>query len=468
MKEALSHPIFEIIHQTALELNYPCEVIGGYVRDFLLFRQLGTEIDLVVEGDGIYFAKQLASKLKPSPQVVIFRNFGTAHFTYHGINIEVVGARKESYRDFSRNPIVSPATLYEDKLRRDFTINAIGISLGKNFGEISDPFNGVKDLENKILRTPNDPMVTLYEDPLRILRAVRFATRFKLVVEEKLLEAARQNAHRIKIVAPERINEELEKILSLPNPSRGFRLLDEIYLLHEILPELVDLKGVSTVEGYHHKDNFEHSLKVLDNVSRSSQKIALRWAALLHDIGKARTKQLDKEKGWTFHGHDAIGSRMVIDIFKRLHLSQEKTEYVSKLISLHLRPINLVDEGVTDSAIRRLIFDAGNELEDLFILVEADITSRNREKVKRYLQNFRILKERILEVEQKDRIRNFQPPVSGDEIMKLLHLPPGPTIGTLKKSIKDAILDGIIPNEKEAALNFLYEQAKKLGLMNGN
>ena len=464
MIEALKHPIFHVIHETALELNYPCEVIGGYVRDFILTGKVGKEIDLVVEGDGIFFAQQLAKKLQPSPQVVVFKNFGTAHFTYKGLTVEIVGARKESYRDHSRNPKVEPATLYEDKLRRDFSINAIGISLGKNLGEISDPFNGIQDLKQKLLRTPNDPMITFYEDPLRILRAARFATKLRFNVDPALTKAAQENSYRIHIVAPERISEELEKILALPYPSRGFRLLDEFHVLEKILPELTHLKGVSTVEGYHHKENFEHSLKVLDNVARRSMKIELRWAALLHDIGKAPTKQFSKEKGWTFHGHDTVGARMAEKIFKRLHLSQDKATYVSKLIALHLQPISLVDEAVTDSAIRRLLFNAGNELEDLFILVEADITSRNKEKVQRYLKNFDELKKRILEVEEKDRIRNFQPPISGEEIMTMFNIPPSPLVGQLKSSIKDAILDGIIPNEKEAARKFLIDQAQKLGL----
>ena len=463
-KEYLLHKVFGIIHQRAVEKALRCYVVGGYVRDILLGRP-SWDVDVVVEGDGIELAEYVASQLKPHPKVSVFKNFGTAHFSYDNTEWEFVGARSESYRRGSRNPEVLPATIEEDMLRRDFTINAMAISLGADFGELMDPFDGQGDLKKCLIRTPRDPQITFSDDPLRMLRAVRFASRFGFEIADDAFKSIKENGNRIGIVAPERIAEELNKMLMHKKPSAGFFLLDQCGLLPLILPELSALKGVENMHGVMHKENFTHTLMVIDNVAEVSESLWLRWAALLHDIGKAPTKKFDKVRGWTFHGHDAVGQRMVLKLFKRLHLPQnEKMHYVAKIVGLHLRPISLVEEGVTDSALRRLIFEAGDDLDDLLIHAEADITSANKQKVKLYLSNFTDLRTKLAETEEKDRIRNFQPPVSGEEIMEVFGIAPSREVGVIKNAIKDAILDGVIHNDREEAWQLMLEQGEKLGL----
>jgi tRNA nucleotidyltransferase/poly(A) polymerase len=463
-KEHLQHKIFGIIHHWAIENSLRCYVVGGFVRDIILSRP-SWDIDIVVEGDGIELAKHVASEIEQNPKVSVFKNFGTAHFKYDNIDWEFVGARSESYNRNSRNPIVTPATIAEDLLRRDFTINALAISLGKDFGELVDNFNGIEDLAKGIIRTPRDPQITFSDDPLRMLRAIRFASRFDFKIEKNAINSIKKNLNRINIVAPERISEELNKILMHPKPSAGFFLLEQCGMLQMILPELTALKGVEDMHGVRHKDNFTHTLMVVDNVSLVSESLWLRWAALLHDIGKAPVKKFDKTRGWTFHGHDAVGQKMVYNIFKRLHLPQnEKMHYVAKIVGLHLRPISLVEEGVTDSALRRLIFEAGDDLEDLLIHAEADITSANKQKVNKYLANFSDLRIKLAETEEKDRIRNFQPPISGEEIMSHFGIGPSKEVGIIKNAIKNAILDGQIGNNREEAWNYMLELAGKLGL----
>ncbi|MPM08218.1 Multifunctional CCA protein [bioreactor metagenome] len=463
-KEFLLHKVFDIIHRQAVEKSLRCYVVGGYVRDIILERP-SWDVDVVVEGDGIELAEFVASQLSPKPKVSVFKNFGTAHFVYDHTEWEFVGARSESYRRNSRNPEVLPATIEEDMLRRDFTINAMAVSLGSDFGELLDPFDGQSDLKKGIIRTPRDPHITFSDDPLRMFRAVRFASRFDFKIDESAFNSIRDNVGRIGIVAPERISEELNKILMHKKPSAGFFLLDRCGLLQPVLPELSALKGVENMNGVMHKENFTHTLMVVDNVAAVSDSLWLRWAALLHDIGKAPTKKYDKTRGWTFHGHDAVGQRMVLKVFKRLHLPQnEKMNYVAKIVGLHLRPISLVEDGVTDSALRRLIFEAGDDLEDLLIHAEADITSANKQKVKLYLHNFTDLRTKLAETEEKDRIRNFQPPVSGEEIMEFFGLEPSREVGIIKNAIKDAILDGVIHNDRDEAWQLMLEKGRQLGL----
>jgi len=463
----LRNPIFKIIQNVADKLNYPTYVVGGWVRDLLLSRkQEKTDIDFVCIGNGITLAKQVTLVLGKKAKFKVFKNFGTAMINYNGENYEFVGARKESYRSNSRKPIVENGTIEDDQKRRDFTINAMSIKLNQeDYGMLVDPFNGIKDLKNKIIRTPLDPKKTYSDDPLRMMRAIRFATQLDFKIDEKSYKAIHQNAERLSIISQERITEEFNKIILAPNPSNGFKMLFNTKLLHQFFPEFVKLQGVESVGKHAHKDNFYHTIEVLDNISRNTNNLWLRWAAILHDIAKPQTKKYEEGHGWTFHTHEFIGGKMVPGIFRKLKLPlNEKMRYVQKLVTLHLRPIVLAKDIVTDSAIRRLLFDAGDDIEDLMILCDADITSKNVTKVKQYLNNFQLVREKLKEVEKKDHIRNFQPPIDGEEIMKLFNIQAGKEIGILKNAIKDAILEGDIQNDKEEALAFLIKQAKKLNL----
>ncbi|NSW44465.1 MAG: HD domain-containing protein [Bacteroidales bacterium] len=464
MKLALNDKILTTIAQVAHIHNIKAYVVGGYVRDLLLNRK-SKDIDILVIGDGIFLAEMVAKVLNLN-KVVIFKNFGTAQIKYNNYEIEFVGARKESYRSDSRKPIVEKGTLADDIYRRDFTINAIAVSLAvENYGEVIDIYNGIDDIKHKLIRTPAPPEVTFSDDPLRMMRAIRFSTQLQFNIDEKTLKGIKQNANRIAIISKERIVDELNKILMSEIPSIGFLLLDETGLLPLILPEINDLKGIDKNEGLAHKDNFYHTLQVVDQLRRKTDKLWLLWAALLHDIGKPATKKFVAGIGWTFYGHEVVGGHIAQRIFKRLHMPvQEKLPYVVKLINLHLRPIALVSEEVTDSAIRRLIFDAGDDLDDLMLLAEADITSKNEKKVRQYLQNFKLVRKKILDLEEKDRIRNFQPPISGEEIMRWFNLPPCKMVGDLKLMIKDAILDGIITNDRNEAIQYLIKIAKEKGL----
>lgn len=464
MKKNLRHPVFRIISGIATDENLDVFVIGGFVRDILLNRP-SNDIDIVVVGNGIELAKKVAERIGKDTAVTIFKNFGTAMLRHQDYEIEFVGARKESYRRNSRKPIVENGTLKDDQERRDFTINALAIELGSNWGQLLDPFGGLQDLHDRIIRTPLEPDTTFSDDPLRMMRAIRFATQLGFTIEEATFNAIGRNKERISIISKERIIDEINKIMLSPHPSTGFKLLDETGLLELIFPELARLKGVEIVNHKGHKDNFLHSLQVLDNISKKSGSLWLRWAALLHDIAKPQTKKFIPKQGWTFHGHEFLGSKMIPDIFRSLKLPlNEKMKYVQKLVLLHLRPIVLAQEEVTDSAIRRLLFDAGDDIDDLMMLCDADITSGNTAKVKRYLENYELVRKKLKEIEEKDAIRNFQPPISGDGIMKIFNLQPGREIGILKNALKDAILDGIIPNEYEAAYRLLIEKGKELGL----
>ncbi|TVZ55376.1 putative nucleotidyltransferase with HDIG domain [Lutibacter sp. Hel_I_33_5] len=465
LKEAISSEIFNIISQASSNLNIDSYVIGGFVRDFILQRGTAKDIDVVAIGSGIELAQEVANLLPNKPKVMVFKTYGTAMLRYQDVEIEFVGARKESYSEESRNPEVSAGTLQDDQNRRDFTINALALSLNaSNFGELLDPFGGINDLENKTIRTPLDPDITYSDDPLRMMRAIRFATQLNFEIEDSSLTAITKNSERLKIITRERINDELNKILSSPKPSIGFLLLEKTKLLVQILPELIDLKGVEEVEGQKHKDNFYHTLEVVDNIAENTNNVWLRWAALLHDIGKAPTKKFSKKVGWTFHAHEFVGSKMVYKLFKRLRLPlNNKMKFVQKMVLLSSRPIVLATE-VTDSAVRRLIFDAGEDIDSLMTLCEADITTKNPKKFRRYHQNFELVRSKIKEVEERDRVRNFQPPITGEEIMKTFNLKPCREIGQIKEAIKEAILEGEIPNEHKASLDFMIKKGKSLGL----
>ncbi|TVR38572.1 MAG: HD domain-containing protein [Cryomorphaceae bacterium] len=464
LSHQLRHPVFQTISEQAVKLNEKAYVIGGFVRDLLLERG-DKDIDIVCEGSGSSLAEAVATALGVE-KVTVFKNFKTAMFRYQGYEIEFVGARKESYRAHSRKPIVEDGTLEEDQQRRDFTINALAISLNPgDFGEVVDPFGGLQDLEKKLLKTPLNPDITFSDDPLRMMRGVRFASELGFRIDSKALKAIRRNSPRLEIVSGERISTEFNRILLSPKPSLGLNLLFETRLLDQFLPELVKLHGVEVKNGIAHKDNFYHTLQVVDNVSDESNNLWLRWAALLHDIAKPETKRFFEGAGWTFHGHEDRGALMVPKIFKRLKLPLDhKMKYVQKLVLLHLRPIALTKEEATDSALRRLLFEAGDDLDDLMTLCKADITSKNEAKVKRYLENYERVKKRLVEVEEKDRIRNWQPPIDGKEIIETFQLKPGPEIGQIKNAIKDAILDGDIPNDYDAAYRFMVAYAEKLNL----
>ena len=462
MQLPLEHPVFKILSEIVQEQGLEAYVIGGYVRDLLLQRP-SKDIDIVVHGSGIGLAEEAARRLG-GLHVTVFKNFGTAMFRYQGEEIEFVGARRESYRANSRKPIVEEGTIDDDQKRRDFTINALAISLNpSNYGTLIDPFGGLQHLEERLIKTPLEPGVTFSDDPLRMMRAIRFASQLNFQIEENTYEAIKAFSFRLPIISVERIMEEFNKIMLSPEPSRGISMLEETGLLKKFFPELIALKGVECVDGIKHKDNFYHTLTVLDTVALYSNDLWLRWAALLHDIGKPATKKYVKGSGWTFYGHNHVGERMTAKIFNRLKLPQnEKMKYVQKLVNLHMRPIVLSEEGVTDSAVRRLLFDAGDDIDDLMTLAEADITSKNEEKVKRFLKNFQIVRSKLKEVEEKDSIRNFQPPVTGEEIMATYGIPPCKAIGEIKNTIKEAILEGIIGNNHEEAHAYMQKIAPEI------
>lgn len=466
LKNALNNPIFNTISRAADDLQLETYVIGGFVRDYILKRGEVRDIDVVAVGSGIKLARKVSELLPNKPKVQVFKTYGTAMLRSNQIDVEFVGARKESYSKDSRNPVVEDGTLADDQNRRDFTINALAIRLNEEgYGDLIDPFGGISDLDRKIIRTPLDPDITYSDDPLRMMRAIRFATQLDFMIERKSMESITRNADRIKIITNERIVDELNKIMLSPVPSKGFLLLEKTGLLPYILPELVALKGIDEIEGQKHKDNFYHTLEVVDNISRHTDNLWLRWAALLHDIGKAPTKKFSKKVGWTFHGHEFVGSKMVYKLFKRLKMPlNDKMKFVQKMVLMSSRPIVISEDHVTDSAVRRLIFDAGDYIEDLMTLCEADITTKNPKRFRRYHNNFKVVREKMKEVEERDHIRNFQPPVSGEEIMETFNLKPCREIGTLKEAIKEAILEGEIPNEKEAAVAFMMDKAKTMGL----
>lgn len=460
----LQHPVFKVASEIVTEEGLEAYVIGGYVRDLILNRP-SKDIDIVVVGNGLDLAEKCAKKLRVK-KVSLFQRFGTAQFVYKDLEVEFVGARKESYRSDSRNPVVENGTLQDDQNRRDFTINALALSLHKeSFGDLIDPFGGIEDLEKEIIRTPLEPVKTYSDDPLRMMRAVRFASQLNFRIERRSLEAIAENAERLEIISHERIMDEFNKIVLSDTPSRGIKLLYATKLLHQFFPEMIKLQGIETRDGKAHKDNFYHTLEVLDNISENTDNLWLRWSAILHDIAKPPTKRFDPKVGWTFHGHEDLGARMVPKIFKRLKLPLDhKMKYVQKLVRLHLRPIALVKGSVTDSAVRRLLFEAGDDIDDLMLLCNADITSKNEFKVKRYKKNFEIVQEKLRDVEEKDRVRNFQPPVTGDQIMKTFNLKPCHEIGLIKARIKEAILEGEIENNADQAYELMLQYGEEIGL----
>ncbi|VXC07659.1 tRNA nucleotidyltransferase [Flavobacterium sp. 9R] len=465
-KSALNNTIFEVISKASQELNIESYVIGGFVRDLLLKRGTKKDIDVVAVGSGIELALKVSELLPKKPKVQVFKTYGTAMLRFEDTDIEFVGARKESYTHDSRNPIVENGTLQDDQNRRDFTINALALSLNpSNYGELLDPFGGISDLETKTIKTPLDPDITFSDDPLRMLRGIRFATQLGFDIHPESLASITKNAERIKIISGERIVEELNKILLTEKPSLGFLLLYKTGLLELILPELTALNQVEEIEGHTHKNNFYHTLEVVDNICPNTDDVWLRWAALLHDIGKAPTKRFNKKQGWTFHGHEFLGGKMVKKIFERLHMPlNHKMKFVQKMVVMSSRPIVLAQDTVTDSAVRRLVFDAGEDVENLMTLCEADITTKNPNKFKKYHSNFEIVRKKIVEVEARDHVRNFQPPISGEEIMELFNLKPSREIGILKEAVKEAILEGEIQNEYQAAYEFILKKGAKLGL----
>ena len=465
--EILNSQLFKTVAETSVDLGIEIYVVGGFVRDYLLNRKReNTDIDFVVIGSGIVFAKEIQKKLPNASKVQVFKTYGTAMLKWEGISLEFVGARKESYAPESRNPEVTAGSLEDDQKRRDFTINALAVSLNPTtYGEFLDPFDGITDLKKGILRTPLEPEITYSDDPLRMLRAIRFASQLGFIIEKESLDAIKKNADRISIITKERCVEEINKIMMCDQPSFGFLLLDEVNLLPLLLPELLDLKGIEEVEGQKHKDNFYHTFEVVDNICEATEDLWLRWAALLHDIGKAPTKRFSKKVGWTFHGHEFVGSKMVYKLFKRMKMPlNEKMKFVQKMVLMSSRPIVIAEDLVTDSAVRRLIFDAGENINHLITLCEADITTKNPKRFERYHNNFKIVRKKIEEVEERDHIRNFQPPVSGELIMESFGLGPCKAIGQIKEAIKEAILEGVIPNEPKAAFELMKEEGKKLGL----
>ncbi|MCJ8498276.1 CCA tRNA nucleotidyltransferase [Chryseobacterium salipaludis] len=466
LKQNKNFSLFKSISQVAAGRQQSVYIVGGYVRDLLLKRQVPSDIDFVTEANGMELAQAVAASLSPSLKVAVFKNYGTAMFRYKGLELEFVGARKESYAEHSRNPAVEPGTLQDDQQRRDFTINSLAISLNEeDFGALIDPFNGLDDLENKILRTPLEPSQTYTDDPLRMMRAIRFASTLQFTIEPDSLAAIQQEASRIRIVSMERIMTEFNKIMLSRKPSVGLKLLENTGILEIIMPELTALKGIEEVEGQTHKDNFWHTLEVVDNIAEHTDNLWLRWAALLHDIGKAPTKKFVEGTGWTFHGHEFRGSKMVGGMFRRLKLPLgTDAKYVQKLVKLSSRPIALIDDDTSDSALRRLLFDAGDDLEDLFTLCKADITTKNAAKQNRYKKNFELVAQKIREVEEKDQVRNFQPPISGEEIMQMFGLKPGREIGILKEKVKEAILEGEIFNSHEEARKYVEREGLALGL----
>ena len=469
-KTALNNKIFEVISKASLELNIESYVIGGFVRDLILDREFKKDIDIVAVGSGIELALKVSELLPNKPKVQVFKTYGTAMLRFEDTEIEFVGARKESYHFESRNPVVENGTLEDDQNRRDFTINALALSLNKeNFGELSDPFNGLEDMKNKIIKTPLDPDITFSDDPLRMLRAIRFANQLGFQIEENSLQSISKNKGRIKIISGERIVDELNKILSTDKPSIGFLLLYKTGLLDIILPELTALNQVEEIDGQTHKNNFYHTLEVVDNICPNTDDVWLRWSALLHDIGKAPTKRFNKKQGWTFHGHEFLGGKMAKKIFERLHMPlNHKMKFVQKMVMMSSRPIILSEDIVTDSAVRRLVFDAGEDVENLMTLCEADITTKNPNKFKKYHNNFEIVRKKIVEVEERDHVRNFQPPITGEEIMAIFNLKPSREIGILKEAVKEAILEGEIPNDYDAAYEFVLKRGEKLGLKINN